>query len=86
MSEVQPTALGEREKKMKLEIEKCWGKIFLGLNGEGAYCQILVLSESGIEKSFIGVSILLSLDGYYIEDSDYKRGEIPFIEGKVTAM
>ncbi len=70
MSEVQPTALGEREKKMKLEIEKCWGKIFLELNREGKYYQILVLSESGIEKSFIGGPPLFSLEGFHIEDSD----------------
>lgn len=55
---------------MKIEIMKSWGKIFLDLDAGNPFTSVLVLSESGIEKCFVGASPFLSLDGYYIENED----------------
>ena len=56
---------------MTIEISKFCGKIFLdSLDNQGIYASVLVLSQGGIEKSFVMDPTDLSIKGCYIADED----------------
>ena len=70
MPEVQSSALGKWEKKMKLLIVKMWGKIFLDYKVSEGRGSILVLWKGGVKKLYIYEETSLLLRRRCIADED----------------
>ena len=69
MPEVQSSALGKWEKKMKLRITETWGEVFLDYKVHKNWGSILVLSKRGVEKLYTyGEDSLFRRRGYIVDE------------------